>query len=590
MKKIFYYILILYILCGASLNSFAQVQVTRGAYLQKGGSTSMVVKFFTNLVAVTKVKYGLSPTSLTNITGLIGPNLNHTFELTGLTPNTKYYYAIFKDDSLMQGSAEHYFYTSQPIGSTNKLRVWVTGDEGTGQVNQVNVATQMENYVGANYLNAWILLGDNAYSSGTDTEFTSYFFQPYQNKRFMKQTPIWPSPGNHDYGNNPLKQVSHNLEYFKIFNVPQEGEFGGAPSHVAWYYSYNINNVHFVSLDSYGLDSGVRFWDTLASPQVTWLKQDLAANTQKWTIIYFHHPPYTMGSHNSDTELDLAAIRTNLVPVFEKYKVDIVFSGHSHTYERSKPLKGNYGLENTFNAAIHNTSISSGRYDGSSNSCPYVSKPNAIGATNGIIYAVVGSSGWPASGQLSFPHEALSIANKTNSGSMILEFENNRLDAKWISDVGVIEDKFTLIKADLKDTVLNIPAIQTSINLNATNKMSYLWPSNNQITQQITLPSPENGQVITVSDGFGCFVDKFTIVKAADCPFSKVQAVNFEATSNIKMEVAGTISSDKSIFAKTNTKFDAGKSITLNPGFSVEKGGVFKAYIDGCGNLRTGIK
>jgi acid phosphatase type 7 len=595
MKIIFKSIVVFFFFLGSVSNSFSQVQISRGAYLQKGGANSMVVKFFTKILAITKVKYGLSPGSLTNETLPNGPNLNHTFELTGLSPNTKYYYAIFKEDSLMQGGTEHYFYTSQPIGSTTKLRVWVTGDEGTGHPNQVAVATQMENYVGANYLNAWILLGDNAYSSGTDIEFDTYFFQPYQAKRFMKQTPIWPSPGNHDYGNNPANQASHNIRYFDIFSVPQAGEFGGVRSFVPQYYSYNINNVHFVSLDSYGLDSygldnGVRFWDTLASPQVTWLKKDLAANTQKWTIIYFHHPPYTMGSHNSDTEPDLAAIRTNLVPIFEKYKVDMVLNGHSHTYERSKPLRGNYGMENTFDASLHNTSTSTGRYDGSPDSCPYVRKPNNTSLSNGIIYAVVGSSGWPASGQVSFPHEALPFANKTNSGSMILEFENNRLDAKWISDMGVIEDKFTLLKTALKDSILTIPAAQTFLNLTASYKPAYFWPANNQVSQQITLPSVENGQVISVSDGTGCLTDKFTIVKTPDCPMSKTQSSNYEALSTVKMEVSGTISSNKTIFANSDTKFDAGHSILLSPGFSVEKGSVFKAYIDGCGNLRTGIR
>ena len=574
-----------------SYSVYSQVTVTRGTFLQKGGDTFIQVKFFTNIPVTTAVRYGTSPAALFNIVNGPGPNLNHTLSISGLTPNTTYYYAVYKGDSLMQGGPNHYFKTSQSIGSTSKLRVWVTGDMGTGTANQVAVATQMENYIGTNHLDAWLLLGDNAYSVGSDIEYTTKFFQPYQNKRFMKQTVIWPSPGNHDYGGSPTNQVSHNIRYFDIFSVPQLGELGGHPSGVPQYYSYNINNVHFVSLDSYGIDNGGRLSDTLISTQVSWLKADLAANTQPWTIIYFHHPPYTMGSHNSDTELDLLALRTNLVPIFEKYKVDLVLNGHSHTYERSRPLKGNFGLENTFNVAAHNNGVTStAKYDGSPDTCPYVRRPNQISAQQGIVYAVVGSSGWAPSGQVSFPHEALLYGNKTNAGSMLLEIEGNRLDAKWITELGVLDDKFTMVKSNPKDSTIILPAGANPLTITASYKPSYLWPSTNQTSQQITLPNVENGQILTVADGMGCLNDKFTIIKTPDCPMAKTQATNYEGSSVVKIEAANTISSNKIINPGTNTKFDAGQSIILSPGFSVQSGAVFKAYIDGCGNLRTGVK
>lgn len=566
-------------------NLFAQNQLVRGPYLQKGTSNSVQINYRTSIPVLSKIKYGLNSNTLSN--ELIGNALatDHYLTIPNLLPETKYYYGIFQNDSLLQGSSSNYFITPALIGSSKKTRIWVTGDCGTGIPTQTNVALQMENYIGSEYLDAWILLGDNAYSYGFDSEYQNRFFVPYQSRRFMKQTVIWPSPGNHDYGGSPARQVDHNVSYYGIFKVPTQAEVGGVASNTSHYYSYNINNIHFVSLDSYGIDEGKRLSDTIASPQVEWLKTDLAANTQMWTVLYFHHPPFTMGTHNSDTENELRYLRERLVPIFDKYKIDLVLTGHSHTYERSKPLRNYYGNENEFVSAIHNTSSSSGKYDGSPNSCPYLKHSNTN--TDGIIYVVAGSAGWPPGGQASFPHEALPFGNKVNAGSMILEVEGNKLEAKWISENGLIDDKFTIVKDDIprKDTLILISNNQTSISLNASPKASYFWKTNGSVAQTVVLNNFENGQVFKVSDNLGCFEDKFTIQKTPDCLSNKVQTSSFESGSIIKLEVSGTINANKIIETNSKANFDAGQFVILSPGFSVEKGAVFKAYIDGCGNF-----
>ena len=67
-----------------------------------------------------------------------------------------------------------------------------------------------------------------------------------------------------------------------------------------------------------------------------------------WTIVFWHHPPYTKGSHNSDSEIELIDMRLNFVPILEAYGVDLVLCGHSHSYERSKFIDGHYGNSRTF--------------------------------------------------------------------------------------------------------------------------------------------------------------------------------------------------------------------------------------------------
>ena len=73
----------------------------------------------------------------------------------------------------------------------------------------------------------WIWLGDNAYNNGKDEEYQKNVFDVYQSA-FLQNLPIYPSPGNHDYGG---KHDPKEPPYFKIFNMPIEGQAGGVPSH-----------------------------------------------------------------------------------------------------------------------------------------------------------------------------------------------------------------------------------------------------------------------------------------------------------------------------------------------------------------------
>ena len=143
---------------------------------------------------------------------------------------------------------------------------------------------------------------------------------------------LFRSIGNHDYANVPYQStqsLTTNFEYYNAFTMPTNAEIGGIASGTEKYYSYNFGNAHFVVLDSFGA------FNNSGSTMYNWLQADLQANTQKWTVVYFHHPPYTKGTHNSDTEIESINIRQNLNPVFEANNVDLVLSGHSHVYERS---------------------------------------------------------------------------------------------------------------------------------------------------------------------------------------------------------------------------------------------------------------
>jgi acid phosphatase type 7 len=479
--------------------------LARGPYMNMALQTGIVIRWRTSVAINSKVAYGTVVGNLTQSFTDAALTTEHAVTLSGLTANTRYYYSIGSSVQVLQGDGNNYFKTMPVVGSTQKIRILAMGDMGNNSTNQVNVRNAWQTFNGTNYTDAWLLLGDNAYNAGTDAEYQTNFFNIYQGS-LTKNHVLWPAPGNHDYANNAARQADHAIPYYSIFSLPTNGQAGGVASATEAYYSYNYGNVHFVALDSYGWETGsTRLYDTLGK-QVLWLKKDLAANTQQWTVVYFHHPPYTKGSHNSDTETELVKMRQRIVPVLERYKVDLVLNGHSHSYERSFLLNGHYGLESTFSLAAHALSSSSARYDGSINSCTYVK--NAAAVRNGIVYALIGSAGQLGGTSAGYPHNAMYYSNTTNGGALYIEVENNRLAAKWIGSDGVIRDNFTIMKNVNKTNTISLIS-GNSITLWPSWTGTYKWSTG--ATARSILIAPTVNTNYTVADGPGCLKDVFNV-------------------------------------------------------------------------------
>lgn len=421
-----------------------QPDLIRGPYLQAATPTTMTVRWRTNVFDRSRVKYGIKSDSLTWQTDDSTLVSEHIIKLTGLKPYTKYYYTVGNlADTTLQGDESNYFFTLPEKDSEQLIRIAGFGDCGNNSINQRLVRDEMMKAIADKPINAWILMGDNAYSDGSDAEYQAKFFNLYKDS-FLKNYPLFPCPGNHDYRDLQSAPAADNnkIAYFQNFTMPTLGEGGGVPSHTQAYYSYNIGNVHFLSLDSYGPDTkGKHMYDQ--GEQVEWVKKDLAANKSKWVVAYWHHPPYTMGSHNSDTEKDLISIRENFIQVLENEGVDLIICGHSHVYERSKLLKGHYGKEADFDAKIHELNSSTALYDESKNSAPYLkSKQN----NQGTVYVVSGSAGALGGHKPEYPHNAMYYSNHEIGGAVMLEVEGNKLDLKWICSDGKIRDQFTMMK------------------------------------------------------------------------------------------------------------------------------------------------
>lgn len=190
-------------------------------------------------------------------------------------------------------------------GRADSIKLAVLGDFGTGAREQYEVAEQMAKAHAAFPYDLVLALGDNMYGRQRPEDFIDKFERPYANLlsvgvRFQAAL------GNHD--------KPENRDY-PLYNM------GGQR-----YYTFSRDFVRFVVLDT----------NMMEARQVEWLEATLAAASEPWKIVYFHHPLYSNGGrHGSNVEL-----RVVLEPILVRYGVRVVFAGHEHIYERLTPQHG----------------------------------------------------------------------------------------------------------------------------------------------------------------------------------------------------------------------------------------------------------
>ena len=479
--------------------------VDRGPYLNIGTSNSMIVKWRTISGTDSKVYYGTSPASLTNVATDAAFVTNHEIKVTGLTPSTKYYYAVGSSGTtLTVPSSTVFFKTSPTVGTNGNYKFWVVGDAGTGNGDQTNVKNGFLSYTANSHIDGWLWVGDNAYDGGLDGEYQSNVFTNNSYANELKRIVVWPAPGNHDFDNymiNPF--AASTFPYFDIFTLPTAAEAGGVASFTEKYYSYNYGNVHFIVLDSYSEGRNT------TDPMAVWLTADLAANTLPWIVAYWHHPPYTKGSHNSDNsnflDGELPEIRQNIIPILENGGVDLVLNGHSHCYERSYLVDAHYGNSGSFNASIKKDG-GSGSYPGA---CPYQKQTAVSKSHKGTVYTVCGCSGKLSGTSSGWPHPVFYNYSNTIFGSVLLEVNDNRLDAKFINAGGTVSDQFTIVKNAGKKTTYSVCANQPLV-------LTPSWPATVQwfplgVTQNSVTINPVVPTVYYSYDALSCIKDTFVI-------------------------------------------------------------------------------
>ena len=191
--------------------------------------------------------------------------------------------------------------------AADSLKFGILGDFGTADRGQLELAAEMAKVHARFPYELVVTVGDNIYGSERPQDFSRKFEVPYK-PLLEAGVKFYASLGNHD---------SREQRFYKLFNM--DGKL---------YYTFKApkQNVRFFALES----------GYMEPEQVQWLEKELSGAREDWKIAYFHHPLYSSGGrHGSDRRL-----REVLEPLFVKYNVSVVLTGHDHFYERIKPQQG----------------------------------------------------------------------------------------------------------------------------------------------------------------------------------------------------------------------------------------------------------
>jgi hypothetical protein len=279
----------------------------RAPYVQAIGGDSALVAWIADAPEPPVVDYG--PTLAYGMSvAAESDGTRRVATLRGLSPERLYFYRVRAGERVLREGEELRFRSDGGRGD-ERFAFFVTGDIGDARGRQALTAQSILRSEPRPELG--LICGDVVYPDGHSDDYDFNLMLPW--RALMQQVPVWPALGNHDWHVDP--QDHYRREWY----LPNNEH----------YYSFDWGTAHFIALDTrddriYDLDN-----------QVRWLEADLAAHRDAlWTFVYFHHPALTC-TYKGDTR----AVVQYLMPVFDRFAVDVVFTGHAHTYERLYPIR-----------------------------------------------------------------------------------------------------------------------------------------------------------------------------------------------------------------------------------------------------------
>jgi len=335
----------------------------------------------------------------------IPPHRVYKSKFTGLTSGSVFTYRILKNNQVVFTSTG-----LAPKSENQNFKFVAFGDIGAETADQKLLAVR------AYKLNPDLVVvpGDIVYENGLISEYRTKFWNIYNNDTegeqgapIMRLVPFVTAPGNHDTENRDLDKFPDGLAYYMFWSQPLNGP--KATEGNAWVpvlkgseankkafltaagasypdmtnFSFNYGNAHYTIIDSNP------YVDWTNNELIEWVKNDLAsAKGATWRFVIFHHPGFS-SSHDHFEQQHMRL----LSPVFEAGKVDVVFNGHVHNYQRSFPLtfapikQGILLLGGKDNKTIRGRLVTGDwkldkTFDGKTNTKP-----------KGIIYIITGAGG-----------------------------------------------------------------------------------------------------------------------------------------------------------------------------------------------------
>ncbi len=268
--------------------------------------------------------------------------LRHRVRLAPLPPNAPVGYRVITGPP-RRVTPDRAFRTAPRPGDPEEVTALVFGDSGSGLQAQVDLARRMER------LEVDLILhtGDVAYPRGSEYDLTHRHFRVYRD--LLSRAPFFPSAGNHDVG------TDRGGPFERAFVLPGRGGPEGVtgeptsdptPAHAGpggFHYAFDWGPVHFVGLDSTEKDEDDRDADLRREGRArAWLADDLEAAhadpRTRWIVVFFHHAVFSSARDHTGDASDVE-LRRALTPLFDRYGVELVLTGHDHHYERSRPLR-----------------------------------------------------------------------------------------------------------------------------------------------------------------------------------------------------------------------------------------------------------
>jgi hypothetical protein len=310
-----------------------------------------------------------------------------------------------------------------------------------------------------------VALGDIVYRSGRLSQYMHHFWTTYNDvpapdehsgAPLMASIPFYAALGNHDTDTDLLPNYPDAFSAFYVFSVPKNGpganvvatplgsdaqvakafrERAGAEYPALCAYSFDYGPAHFVSIDSNKYVEPAKLQP--------WLEKDLIASKQPWKFVCFHHP----GFHSSIQHASEQQMRV-LEPTFAKCGVNVVFEGHVHNYQRTKPLRftpSKSARPKPGSREVDGTIAVDNNFNGTGNTVP-----------NGIIHIVSGGGGatlyTPNNAKKGTPPPPFSLKpftakynDKTHSFSVV-ELTPTTFEMRQVSRSGEEIDHFKITK------------------------------------------------------------------------------------------------------------------------------------------------